>query len=127
MTTEETLRKIDATLRKNPVQETLLYLRDTGLYQGIENTRVLAVGGASIVKDKIFSQLQLYMADEDRDRLKGKVFCLIDTDCSAFDPKQYKDGTNIQIRRLLIKKGDSPVSLEKLNGQDLTSTVIEDV
>ena len=53
MTTEETLRKIDATLRKNPLQETLLYLRDTGLYQGREKTRVLAVGGASIVKDKI--------------------------------------------------------------------------
>ncbi|WAH60971.1 ATP-binding protein [Pseudomonas silvicola] len=94
------------------------YLKAPGLF-------IVPVGGAPTVK-KIFNYLYLALEDA-RGDIKGKVFCLIDTDkrFESFDGRDSLAG--LQIRRL--KNDEDSCSTELLKTSDNNaspSTVIED-
>ena len=94
------------------------YLKDLKLF-------VVPVGGAPSVK-KIFNYLYLALEDV-RDDIKGRVFCLLDTDKNfeSFDGKDSLGG--VQIRR--IKNNEDTFRTELLKTSDNSfspSTVIED-
>lgn len=94
------------------------YIKDTKLF-------IVPVGGSPTVK-KIYNYLHLALEDA-RDDVKGKVFCLIDTDkkFDAFDGKESLNG--IRIRRL--KNNEDSYCTELLKTSDNNAsppTVIED-
>jgi energy-coupling factor transporter ATP-binding protein EcfA2 len=91
------------------------------------NLRVLGVGGVSVIKDKIFASLKIFMKDE-KERLMGRVYCLIDTDDDAFEG-DFNDGTRIYIRRLSVEDSnrEAPVDLKALGVNKIFRTAIEDV
>jgi hypothetical protein len=67
-----------------------------------KNLKILPVGGAKEVK-KLYQYLELPI-QEDKKQIKGKIFCLIDTDREiiSFDAKDYD---NLTARRLLNDDG----------------------
>ena len=77
-----------------------------------QTLKVLPVGGAKEVK-RLFEYLELPIK-EDEKNVKGKVFCLIDTDAQSLECN-FKDYPNLKFRRLLdledhtrlVKGGDS--------------------
>ncbi|MDO7896614.1 AAA family ATPase [Pseudomonas citrulli] len=86
---------------------------------------VVPVGGSPTVK-KIFNYLYLALEDS-RDDVRGKVFCLIDTDkkFESFDGKEFLAG--IQIRRLKNNEDSCRTELLKTSDNNASpSTVIED-
>lgn len=94
------------------------YLKDPKLF-------IVPVGGAPTVK-KIFNYLYLAL-DDARSDVKGKVFCLVDTDkkFESFDGKDSIDG--LTIRRL--KNCEEKLRTELLKTSDNNAyppTVIED-
>ncbi|WP_092999410.1 hypothetical protein [Thiohalomonas denitrificans] len=66
------------------------------------NLRILPAGGAKEVK-RIFNYLELPL-DEDRKDIRGKIFCLIDTDAQLLS-FEAKDRDGLIARRLLNAGG----------------------
>lgn len=86
------------------------------------NLRILPVGGFREVK-KIYEHLVLPLKDY-RDSIKGKVYCLIDTDKLKFDFNPLEDNNSILFRRLL--NDNNITKLVKNNNNINTPTEIED-
>lgn len=86
------------------------------------NLRILPLGGNTKVSE-IYEHLELPLKKED-DKLRGKVFCLIDTD--KIRHKEYiKDGNkHLKIRRL-CNIGNDETRLYTLENSDTTQTDIE--
>jgi len=70
-----------------------------------KNLRILPVGGFKEVK-KIYSYLTTPIKDPDYE-IKGKVFCLIDTDKERIDVAEYSKHKNLLFERLVIRKEES--------------------
>lgn len=90
-----------------------------------ERLFIVPVGGAPTVK-KIYSYLYLALEDA-RSDVRGKVFCLIDTDkkFEAFDGKESLAG--IRIRRLKNDEDSCTTQLLKTSDNDaFPATVVED-
>ena len=86
------------------------------------NLRILPVGGFREVK-KIYEHLQLPLKDFAA-AIKGKVYCLIDTDVQKLEFNPIEENKAIIFRRLLNHNGDT--SLEKNNNNINFPTEIED-
>lgn len=86
------------------------------------NLRILPVGGYREVK-KIYEHLQLPLKDY-ATGIKGKVYCLIDTDIEKLEFNPTEENKAIVFRRLLNNNGDT--SLEKNNNKINFPTEIED-
>jgi len=86
---------------------------------------ILSVGGSFALKD-IYSYLVLALKDR-RPAIKGKVFCLLDTDL-AYDKFESVDSIpQIRIRRLLLREDLTDVDLLKTTDNKLSPpTEIED-
>ncbi|WP_237965728.1 AAA family ATPase [Aliarcobacter butzleri] len=84
--------------------------------------RILPLGGQNKVSE-VYEYLNLPMRE--KTNLKGKVFCLIDTDLTRH--KEYINaGTNyLQIRRLSNGNTNSPTVLLTLENSDTSATDIE--
>ena len=94
------------------------YIKDRNLF-------VVPVGGSPIVK-KIYNYLYLALKDS-RSDIRGRVFCLIDTDkrFESFDGKDSLAG--VQIRRLKNNEESCRTELLKTSDNNASpSTVIED-
>ncbi|MBG0846316.1 AAA family ATPase [Pseudomonas chengduensis] len=94
------------------------YIKSPGLF-------IVPVGGSPAVK-KIYNYLYLALEDA-RDDIKGKVFCLIDTDkkFESFDGKDSLAG--IQIRRIKNDEDSFRTALLKTSDNNASPpTVIED-
>lgn len=74
--------------------------------------RVLPVGGAPEVIN-IFNYLQVPLNDKN-EVIKGKVYCLIDTDEHSIECK-YKESKNLAIYRLLNVKDKGTTQLERID------------
>ncbi|EJR6406833.1 AAA family ATPase, partial [Salmonella enterica] len=90
-----------------------------------KNIIILSVGGSFALKD-IYSYLVLALKDR-RPAIKGKVFCLLDTDL-AFDKFESTDSIpQIRIRRLLLREDYTDVDLLKTTDNRVSPpTEIED-
>lgn len=90
-----------------------------------DNLIVLSVGGSFALKD-IYSYLILALKDR-RPAIKGKVFCLLDTDL-AYDKFESLDSIpQIRIRRLLLRENYNDVDLLKTTDNRVSPpTEIED-
>ncbi|WP_105738467.1 AAA family ATPase [Cronobacter dublinensis] len=90
-----------------------------------KNLIILSVGGSFALKD-IYSYLVLALKDR-RPAIKGKVFCLLDTDL-AYDKFESVDSIpQIRIRRLLLREDLTDVDLLKTTDNKLSPpTEIED-
>ena len=86
------------------------------------NLRILPVGGFSEVK-KIYEHLVLPLKDY-REYIKGKVYCLIDTDKLKFDFNPLENNQSIVFRRLL--NDENKTKLVKNNHNINTPTEVED-
>ncbi len=89
------------------------------------NLRILPVGGASEVI-KIYEYLKLPMSE--KDNIKGKIYCLIDSDGKS--EQLICDGkckNNMVAKRILNKSNDQKTSLIDVNSNDYEmKTEIED-
>ena len=89
------------------------------------NLRILPVGGASEVI-KIYKYLMLPM--EEKNNIKGKIYCLIDSDGKSEQlicDDKYKN--NMVAKRILNKSNDQKTSLVDVNSNDYEmKTEIED-
>lgn len=94
-------------------------------YIKIPGLLIVPVGGSSVVK-KIFNYLHLALEDA-RDDIKGRVFCLLDTD-KRFESFDGKDSLNgIQIRRIKNDEDSFRTALLKTSDNNASpSTIIED-
>ncbi|HBC8644041.1 TPA: AAA family ATPase [Citrobacter koseri] len=96
-------------------------------FEEIDRTKliVLSVGGSFALKD-IYSYLMLALKDR-RPAIKGKVFCLLDTDL-AYDKFDVSDSIpQIKIRRLLLRDDFADVELLKTTDNRVSPpTEIED-
>ncbi|EJJ5235186.1 hypothetical protein NJB47_003446, partial [Salmonella enterica] len=90
-----------------------------------KNIIILSVGGSFALKD-IYSYLVLALKYR-RPAIKGKVFCLLDTDL-AFDKFESTDSIpQIRIRRLLLREDYTDVDLLKTTDNRVSPpTEIED-
>lgn len=88
-----------------------------------KNLRILPVGGFKEVK-KIYSYLTTPIKDPDYE-IKGKVFCLIDTDNERVDVPEYVKNTNLLFERLVLKK-DGSILIDVNNVLSNPPTEIED-
>lgn len=87
-----------------------------------KNLRILPVGGFKEVK-KIYEHLQLPLKDYSK-AIKGKVYCLIDTDKQLFDFSPSEENTSIIFRRIL--NDNAKTNLVKNNYNITFPTEIED-
>lgn len=85
--------------------------------------RILPVGGYREVK-KIYSYLSVPIKDPDY-TIKGKVYCLIDTDVEKLEVKDYQSDKNLFFERLLLKDDNSAL-VEVTNNLVNPPTEIED-
>lgn len=88
-----------------------------------KNLRVLPVGGFKEVK-KIYNYLTTPIKDPDYS-IKGKVYCLIDTDNERVEIDGYIKDKNLMFERLILKKDDS-LLVEVNNVISNPQTEIED-
>ncbi|MEZ6875457.1 AAA family ATPase [Enterobacter sp. KBR-315C3_2022] len=90
-----------------------------------ENLIVLSVGGSFALKD-IYTYLVLALKDR-KPAIKGKVFCLLDTD-HAYDKFEALDSIpQVRIRRLLLSEDLSNINLLKTTDNRVSPpTEIED-
>ncbi|HDV2602099.1 TPA: hypothetical protein RHZ04_001543, partial [Escherichia coli] len=91
-----------------------------------KNIIVLSVGGSFALKD-IYSYLILALKDR-KPAIKGKVFCLLDTD-QSYDKFDTSDSiSQVRIRRLLLRDDLSDADLLKTTDNRVSPpTEIEDV
>jgi predicted ATP-dependent endonuclease of OLD family len=101
------------------------YLETHLEFESIKNLIVLSVGGSFAVKD-IYSYLTLALKDRKK-TIKGKVYCLLDTD-QAHSTYQSTDSiSNLRIRRLLFNKANGNIDLLKTTDNRASpQTEIED-
>lgn len=88
-----------------------------------KNLRILPVGGFKEVK-KIYNYLTTPIKDPDYS-IKGKVYCLIDTDNERVEVDGYIKDKNLLFERLILKKDDS-LLVEVNNVISSPQTEIED-
>ncbi|MBF7993398.1 AAA family ATPase [Rahnella laticis] len=93
--------------------------------ENVENLIILPVGGSFALKD-IYTYLTLALKDR-RSTIKGKVYCLLDTD-QAYNEFHSTDSiTNLKIRRLLFNKKSGCIDLLKTTDNRVSpATEIED-
>lgn len=87
-----------------------------------KNLVVLPVGGASEVK-RIFEHLELPLKDY-KESVKGKIFCIIDTDVEKFNFEPNKNIEKLVFKRLL--NNENLTNLKENNFNINTPTEIED-
>ncbi len=92
---------------------------------GIKNLTVLSVGGSFALKD-IYSYLVMALKDRKK-TIKGKVFCLLDTDRAYDKFKSSDEIPNLLIRRILLTEDRSRVEVLKTTDNRVSPpTEIED-
>lgn len=105
-----------------------LYIESHLKFENLENKNiiVLSVGGSFALKD-IYSYLILALKDR-KPAIKGKVFCLLDTD-QSYDKFDTSDSiSQVRIRRLLLRDDLSDADLLKTTDNRVSPpTEIEDV
>lgn len=92
----------------------------------IENNklRLLPVGGFKEV-NKIYNNLLIPIKDPDYD-IKGKVYCLIDTDSQRLNVEGYAKDKNLFFERLIMKDDNSSILVEVNDVLSSPPTEIED-
>lgn len=85
--------------------------------------RILALGGQSKVSE-LYEYLELPIKNKENE-IKGKIFCLIDTDQEIHKPYISSGYNNLQIRRLSNKNTNRQTFLLNLNNSDTSTTDIE--
>lgn len=85
--------------------------------------RILPVGGFKEVK-KIYSYLSVPIKDPDYN-IKGKVYCLIDTDAEKLEVKDYQTDKNLFFDRLILRSEGS-ILVDVMNNLVNPPTEIED-
>ncbi len=93
--------------------------------EDIENLIILPVGGSFALKD-IYTYLTLALKDR-RSTIKGKVFCLLDTDQAYTEFNSTDSIANLRLRRLLFNKKTGCIDLLKTTDNRVSpATEIED-
>lgn len=92
----------------------------------IENNklRLLPVGGFKEV-NKIYNYLSTPIKDPDYE-IKGKVFCLIDTDTQRLTVDNYVRNKNLYFERLVLKEDDTSILVEVNDVLAAPPTEVED-
>ncbi|MGQ4002027.1 AAA family ATPase [Francisellaceae bacterium CB299] len=86
--------------------------------------RILCLGGDAKVSE-LYEYLELPIKSEDHNSLKGKVYCLIDTDKKGHKKNITSDYSNLKIRRLSNNDNNVETSLLQLKCLDNSVCDIE--
>lgn len=92
------------------------------------NLKILSAGGNSMVK-KLYEYLKLPLKDAEKDseEIKGKIFCLMDTDQQLMTYDADENLKKIKFRRLMSLATENKITMEKISSQLVSpATEIED-